>query len=64
MNSENISDPITTIFTDIVKSSFSTDVFPDSQKNAVAKPLLKAGKQEMNFRPIDHYITLHFCLMF
>ena len=44
MSSEIISDPITTIFIDIVNSSFSTGVFPDSEKYAVLRLLLKAGK--------------------
>ena len=34
MSSEIISDPITTIFTDKVNSSFSTAVFPDTEKFA------------------------------
>ena len=44
MSSEIISDPITTSFTDIVSSSFSTGVFPDSEKYAVVRHLLKTGK--------------------
>ena len=44
MSSEIIWDPITTIFTDINNSSFSTGVFPDTEKYAVVRPLLKAGK--------------------
>ena len=55
MCSEIISDPITTIFTDIVNSSFSTGVFPDSEKYAVVKPLLKAGKDRdelSSYRPL------------
>ena len=49
MSSEIISDPITTIFTDIVNSSFSTGVFPGTEKYAVVKPLLKAGKDRDEF---------------
>ena len=39
-----ISDPMTTMFTVIMNGSFSTGVFPDSEKYAVVKSLLKAGK--------------------
>ena len=46
MSSEIVSDPITTIFTDIVNSLFSTDVFPDSEKYAIVKPLSKADKDK------------------
>ena len=49
MSSEIISDPITTIFTDIANSSFSTGVFPDTVTYAVVKPLLKAGKDRDEF---------------
>ena len=44
MSSEIISYRITTIFTDIVNSSFSTGLFPDSEKYVVVKPLLKSDK--------------------
>ena len=48
-----ISDPITTIYiyTDIVNSSFSTGVFPDSERHAVVRPLLKAGKDRNELLP-------------
>ena len=39
MISKIISDPITTIFTDILNSSFSSGEFPDSEKYAVVRPL-------------------------
>ena len=55
MSSEIVSDPITTIFTDLVNSSFSTGVFPDSEKFIVGKPLLKAGKDKdelSSYRPL------------
>ena len=55
MSSEIVSDPITTIFTNIVNSSFSTGVFPDSEKYAVVRPLLKAGKDRdelSSYRPL------------
>ena len=55
MSSEIISDSSTTIFTDIVNSSFSTCVLPDSEKCAVIKPLLKAGKDRdelSSYRPL------------
>ena len=54
MSSEIISDPITTIFTDIVNSSFSTGVFPDSEKYAVVRPLLKAGKDKDELSSYNH----------
>ena len=44
MTSGLISQPITTLFTVIVNSSFSIIVFPDSEKYAVVKPFLKPGK--------------------
>ena len=55
MISDFFSDPVTTIFTDIVNSSISTDVFPDSEKYAVVKPSLKAGndREELSsYRPL------------
>ena len=55
ISSEKISDPITTIFTDIVISSFSAGVFPDSEKYAVVRPLLKAGNDRdelSSYRPL------------
>ena len=44
MSSDIISDPITTMFTEMVNSSISTGVFPDSENYDVVKPLLKTGK--------------------
>ena len=44
MSSEIISDPITTLFADIVSRSFSTSVFPDSEKYDVVNSILKAIK--------------------
>ena len=64
MSSKLISDPIKTIITDIVNSSFPTGVFPDSEKHAVVRLLLKAGKdrdQLPSYRPL--YNT-SFCLRF
>ena len=55
MSSQIISDPITSIFTDIVKSSFFTGVFLDSEKYAVVKSLLKIGtdRDELSsYRPL------------
>ena len=55
MSSKIISDPTTTIFADIVNSSFSTAVFPDSEKYVVVKPLLKTGKDRdelSSYRPL------------
>ena len=54
ISSEIILDPITTILTDMVNSSFSTSVFPESEKYAVVKPLLKAGNdiyERSSYRP-------------
>ena len=44
MSSGMILEPISTIFPDIVNTSFSIGKFPESEKYAVIKPLLKAGK--------------------
>ena len=44
MSFEMISDPITTIFTDIINSSFSTGVFLDLENYAVVKLSMKADK--------------------
>ena len=55
MSSELVSNPITTIFTDIVNSWSSTGVFPDSEKYAVVRPLLKAWKDRdeiSSYRPL------------
>ena len=46
---------IETIFTDILNSSFSSGEFPDSEKYAVVRPLLKAGKDRdelSSYRPL------------
>ena len=44
-SSEIISDPITTIFTYIVNSSFSTGVFPDSEKICCSKAFNESWKR-------------------
>ena len=67
MSSEKNSDPITTIFTDIVNSSFSTGVFPDSENCAVVRLLLKAGKDRdelQSYRPLYNTLFLSKVLMF
>ena len=47
MISEIILEQIETIFTDILNSAYFTSVFPDSEKYAVAKTLLKARKERV-----------------
>ena len=55
MSSEITSDLSTTMFTDKVKSSFSTGVFPDSGNYAIVIPLLKVGNDRdelLCYRPL------------
>ena len=57
MIAEKNSDPITTIFTDILRSLCFTRMFPDSEKYTVIKPLLKAGidRDELpSWRPLNN----------
>ena len=45
MSYEIILDTITTIFTDVVNSLFSSGVLPDSVKYVIVQHLLKTGKK-------------------
>ena len=61
MSSKIISDPITTIFSDTKNISFSTGVFPHSEKYAVVMPLLKSGKDRdeiSSYRPLYNTLFL------